>query len=166
MFIHADYITDIEERNNVDNWFVVLTMLVSIFLHIIGECKFNRGLNTFINCNSIHFRTFLCFSVIDLVYLSMLFTSFKSVSQHSSAQSSSRHPPGHHGCDRETGLRRGAAHTDKRERERKNQTSQTSRRGGSCPAQGSPGSGQHYWCCLPGASDIGAGLVVAVVVEQ
>ena len=33
-------------------------------------------------------------------------------------------------------------------------------------AQGSQGSGQHYWCCLPGASDIGAGLVVAVVVEQ
>ena len=117
MFIHADYITDIEERNNVDNWFVVLIMLVSIILHIIGECKFNCGLNTFTNCNSIHFRTFLCFSVIDLVYLSMLFTSFKSVSQHSSAQSSSRHPPGHHGCDRETGLRRGAAHTDKRERD-------------------------------------------------
>ena len=72
----------------------------------------------------------------------MLFTSFKSVSQHSSAQSSSRHPPGHHGCDRETGLRRGAAHTDKRERERKNQTSQTSRRGGSCP--GEPGQ----WAAL------------------
>ena len=67
MFIHADYITDIEERNNVDNWFVVLIMLVSIILHIIGECKFNCGLNTFTNCNSIHFRTFLCFSVIDLV---------------------------------------------------------------------------------------------------
>ena len=50
MFIHADYITDIEERNNVDNWFVVLTMLVSILLHIIGECKFNRGLNALIKC--------------------------------------------------------------------------------------------------------------------
>ena len=165
MFIHADYITDIEERNNVDNWFVVLIMLVSIILHIIGECKFNCGLNTFTNCNSIHFRTFLCFSVIDLVYLSMLFTSFKSVSQHSSAQSSSRHPPGHHGCDRETGLRRGAAHTDKREREEPDQPDIETRRELPRGARAA-GSGQHYWCCLPGASDSGAGLVVAVVVEQ
>ena len=94
MFIHLDYITDIEEIDNVDNWFVVLIKVVSIILHIIGECKFSFGLNTFTNCNSIHFCAFLYYSVIDLIYLSMLFTSFKSVSQqHSSAQSSSHYPP-------------------------------------------------------------------------
>ena len=81
------------------------------------------------------------------------------------AQSSSRHPPGHHGCDRETGLRRGAAHTDKREREEPDQPDIETRRELPRGARAA-GSGQHYWCCLPGASDIGAGLVVAVVVEQ
>ena len=69
MFIHADYITDIEERNNVDNWFVVLTMLVSILLHIIGECKFNCGLNTFINCNSTR-KLSLGLSKLDLLNVS------------------------------------------------------------------------------------------------
>ena len=66
----------------------------------------------------------------------------------------------HHGCERETGLRgpygqqgagriRPARHRDEEG-----------------AAQGSQGSGQHYWCCLASASDRGAGLVVAVVVEQ
>ena len=94
----------------------------------------------------------------------MLFTSFKSVSQHSSARRVRRAAAAtHQGC---VGKRDyGAAHTDKREREEPDQPDIETRRELPRGARAA-GSGQHYWCCLPGASDIGAGLVVAVVVEQ
>ena len=65
--------------------------------------------------------------MIDLVYLSMLFTSFKSVSQHSSARRVRRAAAAtHQGC---VGKRDyGAAHTDKREREEPDQPDIETRR--------------------------------------
>ena len=107
----------------------MLIKVVSIILHIIGECKSSFGLNTFTNCNSIHFCTFLYYSVIDLIFLSMLFTSFKSVSQqaqHSSAQSSSHYPP--RATTAVKGKRDYAAHTDNREREEPDQPDIETRR--------------------------------------
>ena len=63
------------------------------------------------------------------------------------------------------GKRDYAAHTDNREREEPDQPDIETRRELPRGAR-AVGTGQHHWCCLASASDRGAGLVVAVVVEQ